>query len=262
MGLCGSNKTVAPQYFDPLGPNAEGQHVGSGGPELRNKVFEYLPGLMQSGLANSARAANAAREGAAKFGQIGDYGQSVMRGNYLNASLPLIKSLQATRAAANQQAQNTYSGARADLSGIQNQVRSRYNRAGQTFGTGMQQAQESAQAALNADIARAESARLAQQAATEQQALLQNYMAERQIQNQAPAYIAMAAEKPFQMLSAVPSIEASGITPSAEILGALASGGSIVSPNTYYKPGLFDYALQGAGTYILGNAAGAWGGGR
>lgn len=44
MEFCGEDKTYTdkPQWFDPLGPNAKGQHTGTGGPEARSRVFNYL----------------------------------------------------------------------------------------------------------------------------------------------------------------------------------------------------------------------------
>lgn len=248
MGLCGSNKTVAPQYFDPLGPNAEGQHVGSGGPELRNQIFGYVPGMLEQGRYDASQAANAAKAGAGQFAPVLSYAQSNLRGDYLNGNPALDRAVATARNASDTAAQSAYGRARADFSGAQRTLQSQYNRAGQTFGTGLQQSQDASRAALNADIARAEAARQAQLAEAEMGARFNNYQQERAYQNQSPALLSMAAEKPFQMLSAVPSVNASGVLPSAELVGALAGGGSVVTPNTYYKPGIFDYALQGAGT--------------
>lgn len=248
MGLCGSTKTTAPQYFDPLGPNAAGQHTGNGGPELRNQVFSYLPSLMASGQMDAGRAANAARNGAAQFSPVMDYAQASLRGNYLRGTPYLDRAISSARNASTVGANAAYGRARADYANSQRGLRDQYTRAGQTFGTGMLQAQEASRAALNADISRAEASRQSQLAADEMAARYGNYQAERAYQNQAPALISMAAEKPFQLLSAVPSVSAGGLTPSAELIGALAGGGSVVNPGTYYKPGIFDYALQGIGT--------------
>jgi hypothetical protein len=44
MTFCGKDKkyTDTPQWFDPLGPNAAGQHTGTGGPEAREALFNSI----------------------------------------------------------------------------------------------------------------------------------------------------------------------------------------------------------------------------
>lgn len=246
MAEMGGQKASPAQWFDPLGPDASGKHGTTGGRELRERIFSHVPGLIDSGRAAANRTAWAARDGAASFAPVRDYGQRVLRGDYLNGSPQLDRALAASRAASDRGAQNAMADARANFAGQSAGIQSQFARNGMSFGTANQQATEASRAALEASMARGEQDRLAQIAAQESQARLQNYMSERAAQAQAPATIAMAAEKPFQMLSTIPDVEAGGLTPAAGLVSALAGGGQATT-DSYYKPGVYDHALAGLG---------------
>jgi len=247
MGFCGDNKQAPAQWFDPLGPDANGRHGNTGGRPLREQIFAQVPGLIESGQRAGAEAAAAARAGAGMFRPVGDYANKVLSGAYLDGSPQLDRAMAATRAASDVGARNAMADARANYAGQVADTQSDFARGGMTYGTANQQAAEANRAALEAGLARQQQDRIAQLAAVENQARLQNYMAERAAMNQAPAALAMAAEKPFQMLSTIPGLEAGGLAPSAGLVNSLAGGGS-ASTDSYYKPGVFDHILAGMGT--------------
>lgn len=261
MGLCGGNETVEPKQFDPLFP-------GAGGQELRSQVFGYLPGIMEQNLLDNQAAVGAAQQAAGGFGQIGSYANQALGGRFLNRSPQLDRAmgqsrrdttaaLQAARQASDVSAQGQYDAARASLGDQQRRLQSQYARSGQTFGTGAAQAQDAANVALNAQIARNEAARQGQLAASEQQTMADmsarnlgleagRLQQERQLQQQAAPLAASAATKPFEILSAVPGLRYGGLNEASTLTGALAGGGSVVNPGSYYKPGALDYGLQAA----------------
>lgn len=61
MKFCGEDKkyTDTPQWFDPLGPNAEGQHAPTGAPEARDQIFNYLQGQQGGWNQQAQNASNA-----------------------------------------------------------------------------------------------------------------------------------------------------------------------------------------------------------
>lgn len=247
MAFCGSNKAAPAQWFDSLGPDESGKHGTTGGRPLREQIFSYVPGMIDSGYAAGNEAAAAARAGAGMFSPVGAYGNKVLSGAYLNGSPALDRSLASTRAASDIAARNALNTARAGFSGQVDDTRSQLARSGMTYGTGNQQAAEASRAALEGALARSEAERVAQLAAGENQVRAQNYMEERKAQAQAPSFISAAAEKPFQLLSVIPSLQAGGLTPAAGLVGSLAGGGS-ASTDNYYKPGVFDHGLAALGT--------------
>lgn len=247
MGFYGKQKEVDPREFDPL-------YSKSGGAELRSEIFGNLPSLMASGTQAANAAADAARKGAASMRPVMQYGQNVLAGGYLNPAPALTKSLDASRAASDVRAENQQTQANNALATQQAATRSQFGRAGQTFGTTNQLAQEGSQAALQAQLAKQEQERQAQANATEAAILAENYGRERQLQQAASGVVQGAASSPLQMLQSVPGLTYAGITPAAELIRGLAGGGSVVNPNTYYKPGAGDYTLQALGT--LGSVAG------
>ena len=263
MGFCGSgsNKTVEPKQFDPIFP-------GSGGAELRSNIFGLIPSAITQSQTDANLAARAAQTGAGMFGGVQNYANDLMGGRYLNSSPQLQRAMQqstqatqnaldAARAASDIGARNQYAAARGNLADQQRRLQSQFARTGQTFGTGMSQAQDAAGVALNAQIAQNEAARQAQLGASQAQAMSDvagrnlgleaaRLQQERQLQNAAPSIAGMAATKPFELLSTVPGLRYAGLEPAAALTGALAGGGQVVNPNTYYKPGALDYGLQAA----------------
>lgn len=246
--MYGSQKTVEPKEFDPL-------YTGSGAQSLREGVFNALPYAMGQATQAGQVAANAAQRGAAEMGAVGRFGRSVLRGDYMQ-NPALDASLAASRKAGDVAAGAAASDARANMAAQQAATRSQFGRVGQTFGTANQLAQEGTTAALEAQINRGEAARTAQQGAIEAQAQAENVARERGYQMQAPAIVSAAASKPVELLQAVPGLTYSGVAPAVDIMRSLASGTPpVVKPDTYYKPGVGDYMLQGIGA--LGAAGGA-----
>lgn len=249
MGCFGKQKQVAPTEMDPL-------YSKSGGAELRKQIFDALPAAQERARAGSQQAIAAAQSGAQAMAPIGQYGRSVMRGDYLQSPL-LNRSLQATRAASNTAARSGVSDARANLAAAQTAAQAQYGRAGQTFGTANQLAQQGNSAALEAQIGRQEAMRQGSLAATEAQTQAENYARERNNQMAAPGIVSAAASKPLEMLQAIPGLEYAGYGDMANIVKTLASGAPpAMVGNQYYKPGAGDYILQGLGA---AGAAGAGG---
>jgi hypothetical protein len=90
MKLCGSDKqyTDEPRWFDPLGPNAQGQNAPTGGPEARSKIFDYL-GSYGPQMAQDANNTRAALTGAASdpgYQMAADNAYKTIRGDYLGGT--------------------------------------------------------------------------------------------------------------------------------------------------------------------------------
>lgn len=249
MGYFGGQKEVAPREFDPL-------YSQSGAQPIRTGIFNALPNMAVQATGDANAAAAAAQQGAAAMRPVAAYGNALMGGKYLNSSPALDRSLSATRAASDAAAGNAAATARANLQATQAATRSQFSRAGQTFGTANQLAQEGTSAALEAQSARNESERQAALNAAEAGAKAQNYMNERGLQTQGAGIAQAGATKPVELLQAVPGLRYAGVSPAVEVIRGLASGAPVVNPNTYYKPGAFDYTMQGIGA--LGSAASAF----
>jgi hypothetical protein len=270
MGFYGGQKTVDPQQFDPLYP-------ASGAPQIRSGIFAGLPGAMTAATDAGLRAGQAGTDAAGALAPAVGYGKSVLDGNYLS-SPQLLNYLQgtrqasdagfaATKAAGDVTAQNTREQAVAGLGAQQADTRASFGRNGQAFGTGSELAQQGQMAATQAQLARAETERQsgvtaadaqrqAGLAQSENQAKAQQFSQERGFQQAAPGIIGQAGAQATNLLAAVPGQMYSGVAPAAQILQQLAGNGQVVNPNTYYKPGVGDYALQAAGTAGAAGAAG------
>jgi hypothetical protein len=90
MKFCGSDKTYTdkPEWFDPLGPNAQGQQAPTGGPEARSKIFDYL-GSYGPQMAEDANNSRAALTGAANdpgYQLAADNAYKTIRGDYLQGT--------------------------------------------------------------------------------------------------------------------------------------------------------------------------------
>ena len=250
MGFYGGQKEVAPREFDPL-------YSGSGAADIRKGIFDALPGTMTAATGAARAAQDAAKSGAAAFQPVAQYGRRLLAGDYLNPSPIFDKSLATARNAGNVAAAGSAAGARAGLAGQQMDTRAQFGRSGQVFGTGNQLAQEGSRAALEANLNRAEAARTSGVTAAEMGARAANYDAERNRQMAAPGIIGQAASIPLNMLQAIPGLAYAGVDPAVSILRNLAGGGQVVNPNTYYKPGVGDYTLQGIGA-LAGGAGGGF----
>jgi len=268
MGFYGGQETVAPQEFDNL-------YSKSGAQPLRKQIFDTLPGNIDAGNKAGAQAAEAARVGAAGFAPIQNYGNELLGGKYLNYNPYLEHGLQTTRAAtegalhqgnaaADTIAHNAISGARADQAGQDAATRAQFARSGMAFSTAGGQAQDATHAALAAQLARGEQNRSAQQDATgagvqaqlaqqENTARAGSFAQERQLQSQAPGILSNALQMPVNLLQAIPGLMNAGSDSAMNLIRGLATGSQVVNPNTYYKPGVGDYAMQGIGA--LGSMA-------
>jgi len=271
-GFCGSNDKVAADYFDPLGPNAQGQQGPTGGPEARAGIFNALQSSIYPRAQQGAEDAVAGTRAAAAsptWGKLQGYLGNTLGGSYLrgNPSLDRAASsartnlntgLNASRAATTAGLQATRAQAGADLAGQQAATRSAMTRSGQRFGTAGQQAQEATKAAMNAQIGRGEQQATVAQQGTEASARsgleaqlaqqnLQNYQNERQAQQGAAALAPSATSSQAQLLQAIPGLEYAGVAPTADIVRALAGGGQAVQPTMVRSPGVMDYVGQVAG---------------
>ena len=269
-GLYGGQKQNPVVEMDPL-------YSKSGAQDIRTGIFNELPGMLMQGQQDAAAAQNAARQGAASLAPAMQYAQQTVGGKYLNS--PQLQGYLAQTRAASQQAaragrsasdlaaqnarQQGLAAQQAQLADVRNQ----FARGGQQFGTGNQLAQQASNVALQSQLGRSEAerqaqlgqmdaARLAQLAAGENATLAENYARERANQQAATGLVGQLAGQNLNMLQAVPGLAYSGIEPAVNVIRGLASGGQTVTPGTYYKPGVGDYALQGIGT--LGAAGMGW----
>lgn len=119
-------------------------------------------------------------------------------------------------------------------------IRSQFARSGMSFSTANQQAQEANRAAA-AGQAQGQNAQI----------IGQNYMAERQLQSQAPQQLATATGAPLSYLGAVPGAYMSPLQTQAGLVQGLSTG-QVATPSTavYNKPGL---AEESGLTSLIGN---------
>lgn len=271
-GLCGGTKSIKPDHMDPLGPRKDGTMGPTGGPEARDQVFEQLQGYLYPRAQASAEKAGKVTESAVYnpgWGGTQQYLRGVVGGNRLNGSPFLDRSNAASRKAlatslgSNQEAAmrrlaTTRSDAQTNLAGTQAAQRSGFTRSGLRFGTGNQQAQEATNAALQAQLARAENnttgdltgqaaaatAGLEAQLAQGNQA---NYQAERQAQTQAAVLMPQSITGQAQLAQTMPGNEYAAVAPAAQIIQGLAGGGSQTPGQVMKTPGALDYIGQVVG---------------
>jgi hypothetical protein len=119
-------------------------------------------------------------------------------------------------------------------------IRSQFARSGMSFSTANQQAQEANRAAA-AGQAQGQNAQI----------IGQNYMAERQLQSQAPQALATATGVPLSYLGAVPGAYTSPLQTQAGLVQGLSTG-QVATPSTavYNQPGL---AEESGLTSLIGN---------
>lgn len=119
-------------------------------------------------------------------------------------------------------------------------IRSQFARSGMGFSTANQQAQEANRAAA-AGQAQGQNAQI----------IGQNYMAERQLQSQAPQQLAAATQGQTSLLGQVPGAYLSPLTTQAGLVSGLSTG-QVATPSTavYNKPGL---AEESGLTSLIGN---------
>lgn len=260
MKFCGENKSNKADWFDPLGPNAEGQHASTGGPEARAKIFGILDSLYPRATSASDRAASATEQAASNplWGQAQGQVSKNLNGQYLNPSPALTNALAETRRANDTSLAATRAATLADMSGQQAATRAASQRNGVSFGTGAQQAQDAQQAAVLGNLSRGEQSSKASVAANEANQLAENYARERGYQTSASAMAPGLASGQASLLQSVPGQYYGPLTQSAEIVRGLAGGGQAVQPTISREPGVYDYALQTAGAVSGAAGRGGW----
>lgn len=200
--------TDQPRWFDPLGPNASGQHAPTGGPEMRSGIFDQIKALtgqfagdagdLRGGLQSAASDPGwSAVQGNARSNALGHY---LTGGPFLSGILKGFGRDQASQV--NPTYNRTVSGGfvnegipgnvdkmvgtmrqrnAAEAADTGANIRSAYNRAGLGFSTANQQAEQANKAASSARADETEAGIRAQERALQ----ATNRMAERGYQNQA-----------------------------------------------------------------------------
>lgn len=229
MGFCDSGQSQSNQtkWVDPLGPSAS--QGGTGAPELRNQLFNYLGGYLPSSTQAGQTYASALQSQANNpiWGQVASNASKNAAGDYLAGS-PVLD-----RALAQQAGQ-----ARAAAAGSDARIRSQYAKNGMSFSTGNQQAQEANEGATNASIN-----------ANNSNAYLQNYLAERQNQNNAGNQYASAAAAPLSYLGQVSGAYTQPLSQAGNLLSGLSSGGQTITTGSsgVYSPSTGSDILNGLG---------------
>lgn len=210
LGLNPTLNTVHGDYYDPLESSGQG---------MRSSIYGTLSGLWP-GLANQSNILGGALGRAAAlpgFTQGKDLASAEMQGNYLNGSPALDSAMGAMRSASAAQMAN------ADA-----RTRSQFVQNGMSFGTPMQEAQASGDAAATASANQAEA-----------MARLQNYQSERQLQSGAINNYATATTTPINYLGQMNEAYLQPLTEISQIVRGLSTGGQVAQPDTVVDKGLF-----------------------
>jgi hypothetical protein len=210
--------------MDSLGPSlAKG---GTGAPELRSQIFDYLQGYMPQMNQAGATYANALQKAAGDTGwqSAQDVARRTAAGDYLNGSPAL------DRATAWNRAQTE-----ADAANQNARIRSNYAQNGMGFSTGAQEAQQSNNAAANANAS-----------ATNANTYLQNYLTERGNQNNSGQMLGQAQQGPLSYLGNVSGAYAQPASQIGQLLSGLSTG-QVVQTGGTYSPSLGSSILQGVG---------------
>lgn len=211
-GTSNQNAWANPLGASSVGPGGHPTFTASGAPQLGAQTLSYLGALMPQ-MNQAGQGYASALQGAAAnpgWASAQSNAASTAAGNYLNGSPELNRALAQNQAAAGAGAANAAA-----------QQKSLLAKNGMTWGTGQQQAEQAAQAQGNEAAAQ-----------TNALAYLQNYQAERQAQNNAGGQLAQAVGAPLNYLSQVPGAYSSGLTPAAQLISGLGSGGQIFSNGT------------------------------
>lgn len=197
-------------------------------------------------LANNTLSATQAAAGNPGWGAAADMATKTIQGQYLKANPYLEKSLASSRAALDTDLANTRTATTADLAGQNAELQSQYQRNGQTFSTANQQANQANTAATLARVAEGENSARAGLTANSDQARLQNYLAERENQQNAVGVLGQATSAPLNYLG---QAQKTALEPYAAYSNMLTStyGGQPATPNTaiYNTEGLGDWITSG-----------------
>lgn len=222
MNKPGGAKQMSQQWADPLGPSSftkRGKprfNRTTGAIPMRDWVFNDL-----NTIGDTARrgmpSANAARRFAnlPGFEMARDNATAAARGDFLNGSPQLNFALAKMRAASGAEGANNAAN-----------LRSQFSRNGMGFSTSNQMAQHGAQTSATA-----------QADATEAQARLQNYMAERQVQLAAPDMLAKATSVPLDYLRYSDAAQMGQLSQISQIIAGLAGSGQVTGGDTVVSPG-------------------------
>lgn len=220
MSFCGSSQEASNTgtsstgygWQNPLGPTSIGaggkpNFSATGAPQLASQLFSYLgssmPQMQQAGQ-NYATALGTAAS-APGWGAAQSNATGTAAGDYLAGSPELNQALARNQATAGAAAQNEVARQQSEMA-----------KNGMAWGTPSQEAAQSTVAGANANAAN-----------TNAQTYLQNYQGERAAQNNAGSMLAQATGTPLSYLSAVPGAYTSGLTPAANLLSGLSSGGQV-----------------------------------
>ncbi len=246
----GSNQTYTdkPEYFDPLGTAQNGNpHAtqGTGGPEMRANIFDYLGNNAPNYRASAEQLASGL-QGAAKdpgFAAGADLARSTIAGDYLGGGPAFKQALSDYGAGVEKNLAGLRSASTAEAADTEANLRDRFARSGLGFSTANQQASQSAGAAATARANELESGvrEGANQYTTG--AKLNNYAAERQAQKAGVDQLGAAVGQPLEYLSQVPTAYLSPESQAAQIIAGLAGSGQIATPQSTIvkKPGALDY---------------------
>jgi hypothetical protein len=224
MPFCNSTKhyTDQPQVLDTI--TGQGQ-------QQRSQIYSQLnqnQGAINQGTQAYAGGLKAAAADPGWATAAAEAGKTA-GGGYLGGSPQLQGQLDAN-----------YNRALASSADQDARIRSQFARSGMSFSTANQQAQEANRAAA-----------AAQAQGQNAQIIGQNYMAERQLQSQAPQQLASATGVPLSYLGAVPGAYMSPLQTQAGLVQGLSTG-QVATPSTavYNKPGI---AEESGLTSLIGN---------
>ena len=209
----GSNKTLNPTWYDPLGPKTGPKSTGAA--PLRTGVFDALGNWQPQATAYSGEVSNRAAAAANNPGYASAAGLAnrSLAGDYLHGTPELDRAIAQMRTAAGREAGDATAA-----------VQDQFARNGVPFSTANQQAAQAAQAASTARAGD-----------TEAQMRLANYQDERNKQLQAVNLLDQAQGAPLNYLDTAASAPLGPLTQVGQILAGLSGNGQLVKPDILNK---------------------------
>lgn len=235
MGFCDSSQGQQNQtgWSDPLGPTSfngsQPVFSATGAPQMRSQLFNYLGGYLPTTTQSGANYASALTSAASNptWNTLQANAGKTAAGNYLAGSPQLDTAMANNRAAT--MASSANDNAR---------IRSEFAKNGIGFSTANQQAEQANTAAAGATAQN-----------TNAQTYLQNYLSERQNQQNAGNTLAQAQGTPLNYMSGISSAYTTPLSQAGNLLSALSSGGQVFSTGTTgsYSPSTGSSILNGIG---------------
>lgn len=235
MDMTNQHQTISqqqPNWYDPLGPAAMTRggkpiFAPTGGVPLRTDVFNAIGAQIPAWMANADQSANLLGTAATDPGweAAAKLARGEINGDYLNGSPALDNAMSSMRAASSATSANAAARAR-----------SQFAQNGMSFGTGNQEAEQNAAAGNTASANNAEA-----------QARLQNYEAERGIQNQAPALLNSSLSSPINYLAQIPNQYLGPLSQITQIVSGLAGSGKTAQPDTLVQKSLYGQMMGDIG---------------